>query len=199
MRIFRVAAACGVVGLGCGAPPAYAHDLQAVVTGMRACAAEQDDARRLSCYDKQFRQGALTPARADPPAMPGAAPGATPNAMPGAAPAAASVGSSAAASAPPSLTPEQRFGLNAQLERKEHGTATQPSQLDKLTNRIAAVSYKLRGEAVVTLDNGQVWEQAEMDSRVQLKAGDPVSIRRGSLGSFRLSTPTAGFRVKRVR
>ena len=175
--LFWIAAFCG---LGCAAPPAHADDLQAVVAGMRACAAEPDDARRLGCYDRQFRQGASALGRADP--------AAAPTVPPSPAPAAA-----------PILTPEQRFGLNAQLERQEHGTATQPSQLDKLTNRIAAVSYKLRGEAVVTLENGQVWEQAEMDSRVQLKAGDPVSIRRGSLGSFRLSTPTAGFRVKRVR
>jgi hypothetical protein len=189
MRIFRAAAACGLVWLGCEARPAYAQDLQAVVTGMRACAAEQDDARRLSCYDRQFKQGALTSARADP---------ATPaRADPSAAPGAAAAGPSAAA--PPALTPEQRFGLNAQLERKEHGTATQPSQLDKLGSRIAAVSYKLRGEAVVTLDNGQVWEQAEVDSPVTLKAGDPVSIRRGSLGSFWLSAPKSGLRVKRVR
>jgi len=41
MRIFRVAVACGVAWLGCGAPPAYAQDLQAVVTGMRACAASR--------------------------------------------------------------------------------------------------------------------------------------------------------------
>jgi hypothetical protein len=158
---------------------------------MRACAAEQDDARRLVCYDKQFRQGALTPARTDPATAPDAA-----SVGSSAAP---SAGSAAISAAPPSLTPEQRFGLNAQLERKEHGTATQLSQLDKLSSRIAAVSYKLRGEAVVTLDNGQVWEQAEVDSPVTLKAGDPVSIRRGTLGSFWLSAPKSGLRVKRVR
>src|SRR5262245_6706922 len=39
---------------------------------------------------------------------------------------------------------------------------------DKLTAQIAAVSYKVPGHAVVTLDNGQVWEQADADARVQL-------------------------------
>jgi hypothetical protein len=188
MRIFRIAAAFGLVGLGCGTPPAYSQELQAVVTGMRACAAEQDDARRLNCYDKQFRQGGLIPARADSAAAPTNPP-----------PAVASAGSPSPGTAPPALTPEQRFGLNAQLERQEHGTATEPSQLDKLSSRIAAVSYKLRGEAVVTLDNGQVWEQADTDSRVPLQPGDAVSLRRGSLGSFWLSAPKGGFRVRRVR
>jgi hypothetical protein len=193
MRILRVSAACALVGFACGTPPAYAQvqDLQAVVTGMRACAAEQDDARRLSCYDKQFRQGALTSSRADPATAPDAASSRSSTAP--------SAGPPAISAAPASLTPEQRFGLNAQLERKEHGTATQPPQLDKLRSRIAAVSYKLRGEAVVTLDNGQVWEQSDTDSRVPLQPGDAISIRRGSLGSFWLSAPKAGFRARRVR
>src|SRR5882724_12336118 len=99
MRIFRVAVAFGVAWLGCGAPPAYAQDLQAVVTGMRACAAEQNDARRLVCYDKQFRQGALTPARADPATAPDAASSGSS--------AAPSAGPPAISAAPVSLTPER--------------------------------------------------------------------------------------------
>jgi len=150
---------------------AHAQDLQAVVTGMRACAAEQNDARRLVCYDKQFRQGALTPARADPATAPDAASSGSS--------AAPSAGPPAISAAPASLTPEQRFGLNAQLERKEHGTATQPPQLDKLSSRIAAVSYKLRGEAVVT-SNMLVMEQGF--SRVQeIKYGTMEDPDRSSM------------------
>jgi hypothetical protein len=143
--------------------------MQDAIANMRACAAEQDDARRLSCYDKQFRQSAVSSGRAD------------------------------SAVAPDALSAEERFGLTAQLERKEHGGAAQPPQLDKLSSRIAAVTYKIRGEAVITLDNGQVWEQAEVQSRVPLKPGDLISIRRGALGSFWLSTPVSGFRARRVR
>jgi hypothetical protein len=143
--------------------------MQEVIASMRACGAEQDDARRLSCYDKQFRQSAASPRRPDSPAAPSA------------------------------LSAEERFGLNPELERKEHGTAGQPAQLDKLAGHVAAVSYKLRGEAVVTLDNGQVWEQAEVGSHVTLKPGDDVRIRRAALGSFWLSTQDFGFRVRRVR
>jgi len=76
-----------------------------------------------------------------------------------------------------------------------HSTA----QLDKLRQPDRRRVYKLRGEAVVTLDNGQVWEQSDTDSRGRLQPGAAVSIRRGSLGSFWLSAPKAGFRVRRVR
>ena len=163
-RVFWVVA-CGLWCL----PPTYAQDgMQEVIGNMRACGAEQDDARRLSCYDKQFRQTAPPSSRPDSPAVPGA------------------------------LSAEERFGLNAELERKEHGTG-QPPQLDKLAGHVTAVSYKLRGEAVVTLDNGQVWEQVEVGSHVTLKPGDDIRIRRAALGSFWLSTQDVGFRVRRVR
>ncbi|MFL6602045.1 MAG: hypothetical protein ACJ8R9_12030 [Steroidobacteraceae bacterium] len=143
--------------------------MQAVIANMRVCGAVQDDARRLSCYDKQFRQSERSSGQPDSPTAPNA------------------------------LSAEERFGLNPELERKEHGTAGQPAQLDKLAGHVAAVSYKLRGEAVVTLDNGQVWEQAEVGARVPLKPGDEVRIRRAALGSFWLSTQALGFRVRRVR
>ena len=167
-------AACG---LWCGTPSTYAQDaMEDVVANMRACAAEPEDARRLSCYDKQFRQSAVPTSRPDPAVAPNVP-------------------------APPErvLTAEERFGLSADLARREHGTTGQPAQLDRLSGRVVAVSYRLRGEAVVTLDNGQVWEQAEVQLRVPLKPGDLVSIRRGALGSFWLSTPASGFRARRVR
>jgi hypothetical protein len=142
--------------------------MQDAIANMRACAAEQDDARRLSCYDKEFRQSTASPGRPDP-------------------------------AVPKALSAEERFGLNAEVERREGGAAAQPPQLDKLSNRITAVTYKLRGEAVITLDNGQVWEQAEAQTHVLLKPGDQVSIRRGALGSFWLSASAGGFRARRVR
>jgi hypothetical protein len=169
---FWIAAASG---LWCGTPSASAQDdLHDAIAGMRACAAEQDDARRLSCYDKQFRQGAVSPTRPE------------------------SSGRRESPLEPNALSAEERFGLTAELERKERGAAGQPAQLSKLSSRIAAVSYRLRGEAVVTLDNGQVWEQSEVQPRVPLKPGGPVSIRRGALGSFWLSASGSGFRVRRV-
>jgi hypothetical protein len=173
-----IAAACG---LWCGTPSASAQDaLRDAIANMRACAAERDDARRLSCYDKQFRQSAVSPSRAESPSRP------------------ESSGRPESPVEPNALSAEERFGMSAELERKEHGAPGQAAQLGKMSSRIATVSYRLRGEAVVTLDNGQVWEQSEVQPRVPLKPGDPVSIRRGALGSFWLSASGSGFRVRRV-
>src|SRR5262249_54513702 len=141
-------AACA---LGCGSQATWAQDLEGVVAGMRICASEGNDASRLACYDRQFRHG--TVAQADPKA-----------------------GSPPTSPRPAAHTPEQRFGLSPQLERAQQGAPAQPPQLARLTGRVTAVSYKLRGQAVMTLENGQVWEQADADSRADLQAGDSVTI-----------------------
>lgn len=91
------------------------------------------------------------------------------------------------------------FGMTAQIQRKESG-GTPPPRLDKLTAHITAVSQQPRGESIVTLDNGQVWEEAEATSHLPLRAGDGITIKRGMLGAFYLSSSQVlGLRVKRVR
>jgi hypothetical protein len=87
--------------------------------------------------------------------------------------------------------------MTPQMKRKQAG---QPEELDKLSGRIATVSYKPRGEAVVSLVNGQIWEEAEAESHLPLRPGDTITIRRGVLGAFYLSSNSVlGLRVKRVR
>jgi hypothetical protein len=50
------------------------------------------------------------------------------------------------------------------------------------------------------MENGQVWTQVEPANARNVRAGDVVSIRRASLGSFRLisSRGGAGHRVRRA-
>jgi hypothetical protein len=119
-----------LLGLTCGVALAQGEDPRAVVAALRTCATEQDDTRRLACYDKQLRD-------------------------------------------------------------------TTPASWTNL--RVAAVSHQARGEALITLDNGQVWQQSDMDDHVLVEPGDSVSIRQGMLGSFWLSTPKSGFKVRRVK
>ncbi len=53
---------------------------------------------------------------------------------------------------------------------------------------------------VVTLDNGQVWSQTETNTRIDLRVGNPVTIRRGALGSYLMSDGEGlATRVKRLR
>ncbi len=78
--------------------------------------------------------------------------------------------------------------------------AQQPKQLDKLTGRISGVTYKRPEQARLTLDNGQIWEQAEPEAHLALEAGDTVTIKRGLLGAFYMSSDKVrGLRVRRLR
>jgi hypothetical protein len=53
---------------------------------------------------------------------------------------------------------------------------------------------------VVTLDNEQMWAQIELNSRIDVRVGDMVRIRRGALGSYLLSNDAGiATRVRRVR
>ena len=143
---------------------------QDMIANMRECATQQDDARRLACYDKQFRLGA------NPPSQP----------------------KTATEPAPvDAATADQRFGMNGQVERNNPGA--QPPKLDKLTSRVAAVSHRPRGEAVFKLENGQVWEEAEGETPIELKVGDTVTINAGVMGAYWLFGSSGSVRVKRAR
>jgi hypothetical protein len=221
-------------------------DSQTLLERVRPCAAEQDAASRLACYDREVKSF-LAPATESATAATSAtaasgttstpaataAPGATSTAAVTTGPGATSTpaGTSApgatttpAATATPSATatssavspsptpgtvppvtspsasapdsPEDRFGANAKTKRNQ---GPQPVELDKLDGRIVAVSYRPRGESVVTLENGQIWEEAEVESHLPLRPGESITIRRGVLGAFYLSSDKVlGLRVRRL-
>ena len=137
-----------------------------VLASMRGCVEEKNDTRRLACFDEQMR--GLSPGRAA--SVTSAAP--------------------AASSAPSAATSEQQFGMNTAIERQQQGAAPSksPPPLKKLNAHIKAISYKPQGEAVITLDNGEIWEESEVSSHLPLHPGDEVTIKRGVLGSFLLHT-----------
>jgi hypothetical protein len=170
-----------VLGLGLGGlTGASQTDAEDVLAEMRACAAEPDDAQRLDCYDTHMRrtpdQGRTTDASRQPPH------------------AKAENGAAAATAA----AAEQQFGMNEQLARKSRHTEARP-RIDKLRARVAAVSRKPRGEPIVTLENGQVWETVDGEGAIELKAGDVVTIWPGLFGAFRLSAGSSVVRVSRIR
>ncbi len=206
---------CGIV-LTClwGAPPPLLA--AAIPPGLDACSREPDLARRLVCYDTEIARMRSLPETA-PPASGAAlapaqapAPGAPPPPAPALLrpPASTSASNSAAAApaapagAAPAVdssaaSPEDRFGMTEAIQRN---TGTQPKQLDKLTGRIAGLTYTRPEQARLTLDNGQVWEQAEPEAHLGLERGDTVTIRRGLLGAFYMSSDKVrGLRVKRLR
>jgi hypothetical protein len=96
-----------------------------------------------------------------------------------------------------SSSPEERFGMTEALQ---HKSGTQPKQLDNLKGRIVAVAYKGPEQVRLTLENGQIWEQTEPEAHLGLAPGDTVTLHRGLLGAFYLSSDKVhGLRVKRLR
>ena len=92
--------------------------------------------------------------------------------------------------------------MTGKLEREHEQQAPggAPAKINKLTGRVTAVSLKARGESVVTLDNGQVWEEAESSWHQPLKVGDTVTISAGMLGSYWLDAERLPrLRVRRIK
>jgi hypothetical protein len=176
-----------------------------------ACQTQRDAQARLACYDREM--GRLHPVSAAapsvPPAVPAspavaaaipAAPHVTSNAPPpptatDQAPAPATA--MAAAAATPAMSAEERFGLNGtQLAQK---SGPPPAELGSLNAHVVRVTAQPAGGVVLDLDNGQRWRQTSLDQDLMLKPGDPVHIRRGTLGSFMLGAPNGRYaRVSRL-
>jgi len=85
-------------------------------------------------------------------------------------------------------------------EALQHKSGTQPKQLENLKGRIVSVAYTGPEQVRLTLENGQVWEQTEPEAHLALAPGDAVTLHRGLLGAFYLSSDKVhGLRVKRLK
>ena len=80
---------------------------------------------------------------------------------------------------------EEAFGIS-QVQ------ADQGTQLDQISSTVTRVQYKQRGVRILTLANGQVWEQRDSYTRPKIQVGDNITIRRASLGSHRLQLDAGG-------
>ncbi len=167
------------LGLGlaqCWLSPALAAGSTANAAFM-SCADEQDDARRLACFD-----AAVAQVRAQP------------------APPVASAAPAAAAAAAVPLSKEERFGLRGDLKEEKAKKAPELTELKELRATVTKVAAKPYGELVLTLDNGQVWYEIQANSGIRVKTGDQVTIRSGALGSYSVVAPNGrSSKVTRVR
>jgi hypothetical protein len=170
------AAAFAALLAAMGSAPAGAADN--ATEALLSCADESDDARRLRCFD------AVVAGWRNAPAAPATAAAASAAPPPAATP--------AAASAAP--TPEAKFGARGDIKPDSH------EELQELVATVTAVGAKPHGEIIVTLDNGQVWAEIAASSRIKVKTGETVKIRRGALGSFWLVAPNGrSGKVTRIR
>lgn len=174
------------------------------------CGQIADDARRLACYDGFFR---APPPQSREVASPGQVPVASATSggavsTPVAAAGTGVAAGTAAAAAPgtstgaAAATPAEDFGLTeAQKQSRDSANpARAEKRLESLTAVVTAAEQARTGEVQVTLDNGQVWRQADTSMRLFVKPGDTVTIRAAKLGSFMLSLPgRPAVRVRRVK
>ncbi len=93
-----------------------------------------------------------------------------------------------------------RFGLTPEMQHQREVQGKAPTPLHEITAHVTSVHYLPRGELVVSLDNGQTWQQAEYDGDVDMSAGETVIIKAGALSAFYMK-PRAGriVRVRRIR
>jgi len=143
---------------------------------------------RLNCYEA-LTEAALSAAASAPAAY---AASAEPTAPTGtSAPAAGS-----AATLPHPVDPDDpaNFGLSRrQLE--VHGSGGGPASIK---TGVSQITEDRQHKITVVLDNGQTWIFIEPEPR--LRPGDTVTIKRASLGSFLMLTPSRrSYRVERVK
>lgn len=90
------------------------------------------------------------------------------------------------------------FGMPARL-------ASGPGQAgedtaDRIEAKVVKVEYLASGERTLDLDNGQRWHVTEATSRGHLREGDGISVRKGVMGNYLLTTSAGvGLRARRVR
>jgi hypothetical protein len=147
--------------LTCAAVPALAALPNPLADGLRKCASETDQTRRLACFD-------------------------------------------ALAATVPKVEADQ-FGLTAEIAQKREpppaaGEKAAPKPAEPtLSGTITAIRESGNGELVFTLDNQQVWVQAQVDTRFRFAVGDTVHIEHGSMSSLWLAADKGRkTKVKRI-
>ncbi len=154
------------------------------------CATIVEDSARLACYDAVFgspaRPAAASPRQEIPASAATAAPGA----------AVAAAGTTAAAAS--TATPDDQFGLAPAQVKKKPEPAPEPAAPESIESVLKELTKRRTGELIYTLENGQRWIQVEADSAGKLAPGAVVTIRKASMGSFKLVSGDVATRVRRI-
>jgi hypothetical protein len=145
----------------------------------RECLEIPGDAERLACYDSAFgRRSVAVPASPGVPA----------------------VADATVTAAPILVDPVAEFGLSESQKRAQNPERAKDVSPERITAKVSEVGRQPTGGLLVTLENGQVWAQAESLSKARVAAGDEVTIRKATLGSYLLLAPNkVSMRVRRVR
>jgi hypothetical protein len=140
-----------------------------------ACTRLDDDRARLACFDALFPRGG----RPD---------------------ASGAVTAAAAGAPPPAPAPEAAFGVNDNVRRARGETPATDAMPERIESTVTRLDPLEPGRIRITLANGQVWEQVEPSARFQPRAGEMVTVRQASLGSYLMrASRGAAVRARRLR
>jgi len=200
------------------AQPASEHE-----RALQACVAEADDHLRLQCYDRAMQRSAVavSPSSRPPSGVTASSP--VPNPPTASAPPVAASPSPVSASAPPpaaspppvAASPPPRAALPpagipaapppAPAPQAEQSFGLPPPPAPRpaarsMTAEVTWVSVLPQGVLRVRLANDQEWEGVDSSSaEFPLRAGDSVTVKPASLGSFLMTGSESGHRSIRVR
>jgi hypothetical protein len=167
---------------------ALAFALPAQAAEPQRCATIVEDSARLACYDAVF--GAPTrPAASASQAVPVSAAATAPAPSPVVAPvvaAGAVAGAAAGTTAAGSANLEDQFGLAPAQVKKKAEPPAEPVAPESIESVLQELTRRRTGELIYTLENGQRWIQVEAETDGKLAPGAVVTIRKASMGSYRI-------------
>jgi hypothetical protein len=158
------------------------------------CATIVEDAARLACYDAVYGAPAR-PAAATPGQV---APVSAAASSPATAPAVAGVAVGTTATAAAAASPEAQFGLTPAQVKKQPEPSPEPAAPESIESVLKELTKRRTGELIYTLENGQRWIQSEADSAGKLSPGAVVTIRKASMGSYKLVSGDVATKVRRI-
>ena len=93
------------------------------------------------------------------------------------------------------------FGLERDDERiRNPGQTEEEADPDSVQGKVASIEYHGNGKRSITLEGGQRWMSIEASSGAQMRTGETVTLRKGFMGNYLLTTQGGGIlRVRRVR
>lgn len=93
-----------------------------------------------------------------------------------------------------------RFGLTADIEHQRDPRTAHQAKDEAVSGKISALRQAPEGEVLFTLDNQQIWVEAEANPHVQFAVGEAVRIEHGAMSSLWLvADKHRKVRVKRLR
>ena len=84
------------------------------------------------------------------------------------------------------------FGAEAIKNERRRKT----EKLDSINGEVASVAQLSRGTYQVTLEDGQIWRENEVERRTTYEVGDQVVISRALMGSYNLKNLRTGHLAK---